>query len=67
MPAVAAETSQYMVNPPTRTPRKMARVENSNTFEFEASGVNLAPRRGKWYSLIPSVTWELSSPRVLYL
>jgi hypothetical protein len=44
MAAVAAETSQSMMTPRTRTPRKMARVENSDTSEFEASDVNLAPR-----------------------
>jgi hypothetical protein len=61
MAAVATETSQYTMTPRTRTPRKMARVENSDTSEFEASDVNLAPR-GKWHSFIPSVTWELLSP-----
>jgi hypothetical protein len=44
MAAVVAETSQYTMTPRTRTPRKMARAENSDTSEFEASDVNLAPR-----------------------
>ncbi|KAF8489991.1 hypothetical protein F5888DRAFT_1143304 [Russula emetica] len=42
--AAAVETSQYTMTPRTRTRRKMARVENSDTSEFEVSDVNLAPR-----------------------
>lgn len=44
MTAVAAETSQHTMNPRTRTRRKMARVEDSDTSEFEALDVNLSPR-----------------------